>query len=245
MDIEFSGKRALVTGAGQGIGRALAKQLSKHGATVFALSKSKQNLESLKEEIEGIQILTVDLCDWEATRKAVESVGHIDLLVNNAGVAVLQSFMTITPDSFDRLFSVNVKAIINVSQVIAEKMIANKTGGSIVNLSSQASMAALKDHTVYCGTKAALDMVSKVMALELGPHKIRVNCVNPTVVMTEMGKLGWSDPLKADPMLARIPAGKFAEVEDVVNAVMFLLSDKAAMINGTTLPVDGGYLGCH
>jgi len=85
-----------------GIGRALAKQLSKHGATVFALSKSKQNLESLKEEIEGIQILTVDLCDWEATRKAVESVGHIDLLVNNAGVAVLQSFMTITPDSFDR-----------------------------------------------------------------------------------------------------------------------------------------------
>jgi len=106
-------------------------------------------------------------------------------------------------------------------------------------------MAALKDHTLYCGTKAALDMISRVMALELGKHKIRVNCVNPTVVMTEMGKLGWSDPFKADPMLAKIPMGRFAEVEDVVNSVMFLLSDKSAMINGAALPVDGGFLGCH
>jgi len=172
MEIEFSGKRALVTGAGQGIGRALVKQLSKYGATVYALSKSQENLESLKAEAEGVQTLQVDLCDWEATRKAVESVGHLDLLVNNAGIAILQPFMEITPESFDKLFSVNVRAVVNVSQLVAEKMIARGTGGSIVNISSQASMAALKDHTLYCGTKAALDMISRVMALELGKHKV-------------------------------------------------------------------------
>jgi len=174
MEIQFSGKRALVTGAGQGIGRALVKHLSTHGATVFALSKSEDNLKSLAQEVTGIQTIAVDLSDWEATRKAVDSIGHVDLLVNNAGIAILESFMTITPDSFDKLIAVNVKAVINVSQVVAGKMILNKTGGSIVNISSQASMCALRDHAVYCGTKAALDSISKVMALELGQHKVYI-----------------------------------------------------------------------
>merc|ERR1712154_207026 len=99
--------------------------------------------------------------------------------------------------------------------------------GSIVNVSSQASQAALADHTIYCGTKGALDMITKVAALELGPHKIRVNAVNPTVTMTPMGKVGWSDPGKAGPMLAKIPLGRFAEVEDVVSCIIFLLSEGA------------------
>jgi len=85
-------------------------------------------------------------------------------------------------------------------------------------------------------------MVSRVMALELGPHKIRVNSVNPTVVLTSMGKMAWSDPAKAGPMLAKIPLGRFAEVEEVVDAVIFLLSDKSSMINGVALPIDGGFL---
>jgi len=97
---------------------------------------------------------------------------------------------------------------------------------------------------VYCGTKGALEMVSKVMALELGPKNIRVNCVNPTVVLTDMGRLGWSEPSKANAMLSKIPLGRFAEVNEVVEAVLFLLSDKASMINGVFLPVDGGFLAC-
>merc|ERR1719370_2454787 len=113
-------------------------------------------------------------------------------------------------------------------------MISSTKPGSIVNVSSQASQAALTDHTIYCGTKVA--------ALELGPKKIRVNAVNPTVTMTAMGKVGWSDPAKAGPMLAKIPLGRFAEVEDVVNCILFLLSEKAAMVNGVTLPIDGGFL---
>lgn len=98
--------------------------------------------------------------------------------------------------------------MINLSQLVADNLIKRKSPGAIVNVSSQASMAGLRDHTVYCATKGAVDAFTRAAALELGPHKIRVNCVNPTVIMTDMGKLGWSDPAKAGPMLEKIPLGR-------------------------------------
>jgi len=245
MDIKFTGRRILVTGAGRGIGRDLCKALAASigNGKVFALSATKETLDSLVKECPPgtIHPICVDLADWAATRAEVSKILPIDGLVNNAAVAALDSFFNVKPEDFDKLFNVNVKAVINVSQVVGASM--KKAGkGSIVNLSSQASQAALQDHTVYCGTKGALDMVSKCMALELGPHNIRVNCVNPTVVLTDMGKLGWADPAKAGPMMAKIPMGKFAQVEDVVHPILFLLSDKSDMINGVTLPIDGGFL---
>uniref|UniRef100_A0A8C5J106 Dicarbonyl and L-xylulose reductase n=1 Tax=Junco hyemalis TaxID=40217 RepID=A0A8C5J106_JUNHY len=126
--------------------------------------------------------------------------------------------------------------------IVARQMIAQGVPGAIVNVSSQASKRALRDHAVYCSTKSALDMLSKVMAMELGPHKIRVNTVNPTVVMTDMGRINWSDPQKSAAMINRIPLGKFAEVDDVVNSILFLLSDKSAMTTGSSLMIDGGFL---
>ncbi|XP_011701588.1 PREDICTED: L-xylulose reductase [Wasmannia auropunctata] len=242
MNISFEGKRILVTGAGQGIGRELALRLSKYKGHVFALSKTKKNLDSLVANDPRIQPVCVDLRDWDATRKAVQSILPIDLLVNNAAVACLTPFLDVTPEEFDLTFDVNVKAVLNVSQVVAKSMIERKSGGSIVNISSQAGQAALKDHAVYCTSKGGLDMLSKAMALELGPHNIRVNTVGPTVVMTEMGKLGWSDPQKAQSMINKIPLGRFADVEDVVDPVIFLLSDRSSMINGACLPIDGGFL---
>ncbi|XP_071443322.1 L-xylulose reductase isoform X2 [Hetaerina americana] len=242
MEINFNGKRALVTGAGQG--RETTKRLADCGAQVIALSRTREHLDSLAAETQGIEVICVDLADWEKTRNALKSIGHIDLLVNNAAIALLEPFIDIKPENIDRSFDVNVKAVVNVSQMIARGMIERKTGGSIVNVSSQASQAALQDHAVYCATKGALDMMSKVMALELGPNKIRVNCVNPTVVMTAMGKIGWSKPEKANPMLNKIPLGRFADVHEVVDVILFLLSDKASMITGTTVPIDGGFLAC-
>ncbi|KAK9499223.1 hypothetical protein O3M35_002301 [Rhynocoris fuscipes] len=121
-------------------------------------------------------------------------------------------------------------------------MIQHNIKGSIVNISSQASKVALRDHVVYCATKAAIDAMTRVMALELGEYGIRVNTVNPTVVMTNMGRIGWSDPNKAKPLLDRIPLHRFAEVEEVVNTILFLLSDEASFINAVTLPIDGGFL---
>ncbi|KAG1933347.1 L-xylulose reductase [Pimephales promelas] len=244
MEITFSGKRALVTGAGKGIGRATALALARCGSEVTAVTRTKADLDSLVHECPSIKPVCVDLSDWDATAQALKDVGPVDLLVNNAACASLQPFLEVTPDQFDMSFSVNVKAALHVAQIVARGMKARGTGGSIVNVSSQASQCALKDHAVYCATKGALDMLTRVMALELGPHQIRVNSVNPTVVMTEMGKIGWSDPEKAKSMTSRIPLGKFAEVEDVVNSILFLLSDKSAMTNGVILPVDGGFLAC-
>ncbi|XP_016102051.1 L-xylulose reductase isoform X2 [Sinocyclocheilus grahami] len=244
MEITFSGKRALVTGAGKGIGRATALALARCGSEVTAVTRTKADLDNLVQECPSIKPVCVDLSDWDATEQALKDVGPVDLLVNNAACAKLQPFLEVTPDQFDMSFNVNVKAALHVAQIVARGMKARGSGGSIVNISSQASQCALKDHAVYCATKGALDMLTRVMALELGPDQIRVNSVNPTVVMTEMGKIGWSDPEKAKSMTSRIPLGKFAEVEDVVNSILFLLSDKSAMTNGVILPVDGGFLAC-
>jgi len=238
----FEGRRILVTGAGAGIGRAICKALHGSGAKVYGVSKTHCNLLSLQAECPGMEIVSVDLSNWELTHSCLSPLPTMHAVVNNAGTGVLASFLDSTPEDFDRLFSSNVKQVLNVSQIFAKKMIKDNIKGNIVNMSSQASQAALKEHTLYCGTKGALDMITKVGALELGEQGIRVNCVNPTVVMTEMGRMAWSDPSKADPMLAKIPLGRFAEVEDVVKTTLFLLSDDAAMINGATLPVDGGFL---
>ncbi|XP_048348087.1 L-xylulose reductase [Sphaerodactylus townsendi] len=238
----FAGRRALVTGAGKGIGRAVAVALSRAGAQVVALSRTHADLDCLQKECPGIQTVCVDVGDWEATEAALNGVGDIDLLVNNAGVALLEPFLEVTKEAFDRSFSINLQAALQISQIIARKLIARGAPGAIVNVSSQASLRAVLDHTVYCCTKSGLDMLTRSMALELGPHKIRVNSVNPTVVMTEMGRRNWSDPQKAATMTSRIPLGKFAEVADVVNSILFLLSDQSNMSTGVILPVDGGFL---
>ncbi|XP_035722568.1 L-xylulose reductase-like [Vespa mandarinia] len=242
MDINFQGKRILVTGAGQGIGKDLALRLSKYKGKVIALSKTSEHLNKLIAEDPEIIPVCVDLRNWKATRQAIENVLPIDLLVNNAGIGHLSPFLDATPEDFDLVFDVNVKAIMNVSQVVAKNMIERNVAGSIVNMSSQASQAALKDHTIYCSSKGAVDMLTKMMALELGPHQIRVNAVNPTVVLTEMGKLGWSDKDKASNMISKIPLGRFAEIDEVTDAVVYLLSERSSMINGIILPVDGGFL---
>jgi len=136
--------------------------------------------------------------------------------------------------------NINVKSIINVSQVVAKSLIARGSPGSIVNVSSQAAVIALDSHTIYCASKGALDQLTRTMTLELGPQKIRVNSVNPTVVLTEMS-LHWdTNPLGAV-MKKRIPLGRFAEVSEIVSPVLFLLSDAASMISGASLMVDGGY----
>lgn len=237
-----AGARVLVTGAGSGIGRGLCVALHAVGAHVVAVSKTGAKLESLKEELKDrCDTYACDLEQLGTIKGVFESIGDVDYLVNNAGTSCLDSFVDMkVEEDLLRIFKVNVASVAAVSQVVAKSWIARGHPGSIVNISSQASSRALPQHTAYCTSKAALDHLSRMMALELGEHKIRVNCVNPTVVMTEMGKMAWSDPAKADPMLARIPLRKFAEVSDVVAEVIHLLT--APMISGACVPIDGGFL---
>jgi len=237
----FVGKKIFVTGVGKGIGKALAKELCRVGANVWGLSENQGHLDELLAEEPRIQSICVDLCDWEKTREKLEALPvTFDGVVNNAGITFLESFLKVTKKSVDLIFDVNVKAVINVSQVLARKMVEDGVQGSIVNISSQCGLVALPEHTVYCGSKSAVDSITRVMALELGDHQIRVNSICPTVVMTDMGRKVWVGE-KAEQALEKIVLHKFAEEIDIVDTVFFLLSNRSRMITGHALPVDGGW----
>ena len=238
--MDFGGRKVLVTGAGKGIGRATAKLLAGQGAEVIALSRTAADLASLEAEV-GCRTMVCDLADLDAARQAARSVRDVDLLVNNAGTTDLEPFLDASLASFDRLMTVNCKAPMVIAQEIGRDMVSRGATGSIVNVSSMAAFQGLPDHAAYCASKGALDALSRVMAAELGPHGIRVNCVNPVVTLTPMAVKAWSDESKAAGMLSRIPLGRFVEPEEVASVIAFLLSDAAAMVHGSEILVDGGF----
>ena len=240
MSTFFHLKRALVTGAGKGIGRAIALRLANMGANVHAISRTKSDLDSLKEECTDIDVYNVDIADWDKTRSVLQSIGPVEMLVNNAGVVYPSAFLETSKDQLDNQLDINFKAAFNISQVVAKGMVERGKGGSIVNMSSAVGIKVVDNTTVYSVSKAALDMLTRSMAAELGPHNIRVNSINPGLVSTAMIlKCGISEEFQQH-YINRSPIKRLVEINDVVNATIFLLSDQAAMTNGIILPVEGG-----
>jgi len=251
LSTSFKDKTVLVTGAGRGIGKATVIRLYEYGATIYALSRNENSLSLLKSQCPNITTICVDLNNWNSTRAAVSKIGPVDCLVNNAAVLIGSDFHNITEEDLDTQLNVNLKAVINVSQVIVQKMIEKGKGGSIVNISSVGAKKGQKSVPVYCATKVALEMFSRCMAMELGQHKIRVNCVSPAGVQTDM----LNDLINATPTwnsnnteesanMAKsvIPMGEgVMPMDDVVNTILFALSDFTTMLTGTTLMIDGGY----
>jgi len=238
-----------VTGAGKGIGKQICLDLAKCGAFVVAVSRTESDLTALEKELKligaGSKVITADLGNAEEAIRIATEAGDIDLLVNCAGIAHLGPFLDLSLPHWNDTLNVNLRAAFLVSQIICKGMVSRGKGGSVVNLSSQASMIGLDKHVAYCASKGGMDQLTRVMCLELGKYNIRVNSVNPTVVLTEMGKKNWSAPEVSKPMLSKIPLGRFAQPSDVSDAVLFLLSEKSEMISGITLPVDGGFLGAR
>ena len=240
---EFSGKTVLITGAGKGIGHATALLMAERGAYVIALSRSQPDLDALSNTI-SCKTVTVDLADASVTLAAARQASEaqpVDMLVSCAGIVELEPFLDTSIASFDLTMAVNVRAAMIVAQEYARGVIARGTGGAIVNVSSIAAQVGTPLHAAYCASKAALDALTRVMAIELGVHGIRVNTVNPVVTLTPMAEKVWSEPAKSAPMLARIPLQRFVQPDEVARTIAYLLSSDSSMVNGVSLAVDGGF----
>ncbi|RJL21810.1 SDR family oxidoreductase [Paracoccus siganidrum] len=239
--MQFSGKSVIITGAGKGIGRACAQLMAARGASVVALSRTRSDLDSLRAEIGG-RAIQVDLADPAATRAAMAEAGTCDFLINSAGINVLESVLEMTEAGYEAVLGVNLRAALIACQEFARARIAAGGGGAIVNITSIAGHRGFPDHLCYAASKAGLEGASRVLAKELGPHGIRVNCVAPTITLTELAAEAWSDPGKSQPMMVRHPLDRFAEAREVAESIALLLSEDSRMISGTVLPVDGGFL---
>jgi NAD(P)-dependent dehydrogenase (short-subunit alcohol dehydrogenase family) len=239
----LDGRTVLVTGASGGIGGATVRQLVAAGADVIASGRSERALDALAAETH-CRTLPFDLESEESVRGALEDR---DLwgVVNCGGFGgEIATPMDTDIRVFDKVIAINARGALLVTKYASRSMIRLGKGGAIVNVSSQAALVALSGHISYGSSKAALDNITRVSALELGPYGIRVNSVNPTVVMTEMSAFYWGRPEIGGPFLDKIPLRRWATESEIAAPIVFLLGDGASMITGVSLPIDGGFTSC-
>jgi NAD(P)-dependent dehydrogenase (short-subunit alcohol dehydrogenase family) len=244
-EFRLDGKTALVTGAGRGIGRAVALALANAGAELVLVSRTPSELDAVAGAIKSgggkAQSLVLDVTRSDAMRDAIAGLGRLDILVNNAGLNRPQPFLEVDEPTLDLLLGLNVRAAFLVAQAAARLMVANG-GGVIINMSSQMGhVGSERDRTVYVMTKHALEGLTKAMAVELAPKGVRVVSIAPTFVETPLSKPFLDDPDTRRWILGRIPLGRVGTVEDVASAVVFLASPAAALVTGSSLLVDGGW----
>jgi NAD(P)-dependent dehydrogenase (short-subunit alcohol dehydrogenase family) len=251
MDVKFnlSGKAAIVTGGGRGIGRAIALGLAGAGASVAVCGRTQKEIDGVAEEIRamGVKALAVatDLTINEQLEnlvtRTVKELGRIDILVNNAARSFMRSLLDLREDGWDKVFNTNVKAVWLLSRAVARTMMEQKSG-SIINITTVGAEKAELGMAAYGCSKAALKMLTRCMAREWAQYGINVNAVGPGLTRTDFSKPIWSNPEVAKHVAALIPMGRLAEPEEIVGSVLFLASDAAGFITGHTIYVDGGTL---
>lgn len=243
--LRLDGKRGLVTGASSGIGFGAAVALAEAGAAVTMLARGAERLESACDAIvsAGMQAncAAIDISDVEAVSTWLDQQEPFDVMVNAAGFARHSPAVESSAADFDDVFDINVRGAYFLSAAVARGMIAAGRGGSIVHISSQMAHVGGIDRAVYCSSKHAVEGFVKAMAIEWGPHKVRVNTVCPTFVRTPLTEQTFSRPERVAWIEEKIKLGRIADVEDIMGPVLFLASDAAAMITGTSLLVDGGW----
>jgi len=250
LDARFSvvGKRALVTGASKGIGFAICETLAAAGADVVAAGRDQTGLNSVRQKIEahGRKCLTVtgELDKAEdcvrIANEALDAFGTIDIVVNNAAAALIDPLLELSVEHWDTTMNVNVRAPFLITRTLAPKMI-DQSSGKIINISSQTGVVALADHAAYAASKAALNMLTQTMTVEWSKYNIQANAIGPTVIMTDMGQKVWSPKEMSEPMLAKIPLGRFGEPQEIADLALFLASGASDLITGQVICADGGY----
>jgi NAD(P)-dependent dehydrogenase (short-subunit alcohol dehydrogenase family) len=247
-DFSLEGQTALVTGAGRGIGASLAHALAGAGAEVAVAARTRAEIERVAAEIgdaggEALP-LELDLRDIDSIESAVAATvarfGKLDVLVNNAGLGTNHDALDLTASEWDELMAVNLRGLFFACQAAGRHMIP-RGSGRIINLSSQAGQVGIVRHAAYCASKGGVEQLTRVLALEWGPHGVTVNAVAPTFIRTPGTAERLDDPDFLADVLRRIPAGRVGAPIDVAGPVVFLASAASALVNGAVLTVDGGW----
>jgi len=241
--LRLDGKRALVTGAGRGIGLAAAAALAQAGAHVVLAARTVAEIEAAAAEMcrdgGSAEPIVLDVTDLAAVRSAIDAQAPFDVLVNNAGTNRPAQFLEVTEQDYDAIANLNQRATFFVAQAVARRMVQAGKGGSIIHISSQMGHVGGARRTVYCMSKHGIEGLTK--AIDLAPNGIRVNTIGPTFIDTPLTKPFWSDKVFHDDVVRRIKLGRLGKVEDLMGAVVYLASDAAALVTGTSLVVDGGW----
>lgn len=241
----LDGRRALVAGASSGIGAAAAVALAEQGAEVWLAARRGDALQDLAAAMaaEGWRAhpLPLDITDLAATEAALEALPVFDVLVNSAGTARHSPAVDTTPQDFDAVAGLNLRAAYFLTRAVAARLIAAGRPGSLINITSQMAHVGGIDRAVYAATKHAVEGMTKSMAIEWGPQGIRVNTIAPTFIRTGLTAATFANPERAAWIAQKIKLGRVGEVTDIMGAVAFLASDAAALVTGTSLIVDGGW----
>ena len=242
-------KTAVVSGAGKGLGRACAIALAEAGANIIIISRTRADLNEVSKKIKkfksNCKSYVCDITNYDEIKQIIEKQNRIDILINNAGNNIPEHFTKVKTKNMEYLVKINTIATFNLAQLCALKMIKlknrKKIGGSIVNMSSQMGHVGGPIRSVYNMNKWGLEGLTKGMSLDLAKYNIRVNTICPTFVVTPMTKKFLKNKKFKRETLNNIPLGRFAELSEIASAVVFLASDAASMITGTSLLVDGGW----
>lgn len=245
---DLSGRTAVVTGAGRGIGKEIALLLAKAGANVALIARSLKELEQVADEIESIGSkalpLSFDLTRTAGIPEVFDNVqahfGRLDILVNNAGINIPKPALEVTEEDWDKVMDINLKSVFFCCQAAAKHMISGGRG-KIVNISSQMAHVGYFNRSVYCASKGGLLQLTRALAIEWAAHPIHVNCIAPTFIETSLTRPMFQDERFYAEVLSRIPLGRIADPDDLYGAVLYLCSDASNMVTGQSLIVDGGW----
>ena len=235
---DFTGKTVLITGASRGLGEAIALDMAAKGAHILACARASDALTHLGEKLGSQATVWAEDATDDALLRRIESAPRIDILVNNLGTNRPKPIADVSDDDLDIMLNMNLRAAYRITRAVLKVM---PDGGNIINMSSQMGHVGAPNRTVYCMTKHGLEGLTKALAVELAPRKIRVNALAPTFVETPMTKPMFENPEFSTYVNANIPLGQLAQAEDIAAAATYLASDAAIMVTGHSLVIDGGW----